>query len=1638
MPPVISAAKKAPSLKLLIARLNDVQASFNDIWRFVEYYEENATVTDVDIRLEKVDELWEKFCDTLVEIRAHEDYLADEESYDKDRQEFSDRYYRAKSFLVDKSKKLQGPMGLEQSVRMNDSVVYGVDRVRLPQISLPSFNGDIDEWLSFRDLFTSLIHHKTELPEVEKFHYLKGCLQGEPKSLIDPLKITRANYQIAWDMLLKRFDNSKQLRKRQVQSLFKLPTLTKESVSELHILLEGFERVVKNLDQVIEPEDYKDLLLVHILTARLDPVTRRGWEEFSTSKEQDTLSDLTDFIRRRVQMLESLPSKSVDVKGPNPLQQFSKPRTAFTKTNYSSMQSFEGRCVACKGEHLLYQCQVFHRLEVAERDALLRTHSLCRNCFRVGHQAKDCKSKFSCRKCQGRHHTLVCFKTEREGFMKGTVVAKGKESGSKASTSTQTANVSTKTVCTTQQFSSQVLLATAVVLMVDDSGQVFPARALLDSGSESNFISERLSQRMCVSRERVVNQSIQVNCNISASGNLESLVARFWEYEEIGVSNYYSPEETRCAEHFERTVQRGIDGRFTVTLPKDEGVLRRLGKSKEIALRRLQGTERRLLRDTLLRDQYLAFMQEYLQLGHMRRVDKVSDEVQRCYLPHHPVVKETSTTTKLRVVFDASCKTSTGVSLNDGLLVGPVIQEDLRSIILRCRTKQIMLVADVEKMFRQINICQRDKPLQSILWRSSPDDEPETYELGTVTYGTKPAPFLATRTLKQLAMEEVSRFPLAAKAVCEDTYMDDIITGADAADLAIELRMQLDKMMSAGGFHLRKWASSSQLVLEGIKEENLAIRDLEGINLDPDPSVKTLGLTWLPKTDTLKFQFNIPLPITTTALSKRQILSVIATLFDPLGLLGVTITRAKIFMQMLWTLKDEKDERMNWDTPVPSTVGEIWRSYHRQLSLLNEIRIERCVIIPDPILVEIHCFSDASEKAYGACVYIKSMDSSGSIRVRLLSSKSRVAPLKSQSIPRLELCGALLAVLLFEKIHDSTRISAQTYFWTDSTCVLHWIASSPSNWNVFVANRVAKIQTLSEGCHWRHVAGVDNPADLISRGISPEDVIGNTIWWQGPAWLEKGPDYWPTFPENLVADEGDEERRRVISTNVASEKVDSNDWYFAKFGAFVDLIRRTACWLRLIKLLREPKNTHKDTTFLSTSELKEAERLLISKVQQECFYPEWRTLSKGETIPRKSPLRWYNPYISTDGLIRVGGRLKHSKESEDKKHPIVLPARHHFTRLIIRHYHEKLLHAGPQLLLGAIRLRYWPLGGRNLARYTVHHCQKCYRSKPSAIQQFMGELPSARVTVSRPFSRTGVDYFGPLYLRLAPRRPAVKAYVAIFVCMCTKAVHLELVSDLSTDRFLQALRRFISRRGMCTDIYSDNGTNFIGARNKLREVLKLLRDSSHRNQVDKECSNQGIQWHFNPPSAPHFGGLWEAAVRSAKNHLLKVLGESVATPEDMSTLLVQVEGCLNSRPLTQMSEDPNDLEPLTPAHFLIGTSLQAIPEENVETMPTNRLNYWQLIQKRLQDFWKRWRRDYLAQLQGRMKRWKPPVDIVVGRLVIIQDDNQPPMRWKMGRIMEVHPGDDGIVRVVTLKTSAGILKRPVEKLCVLPIEEPSN
>ncbi|XP_055604068.1 uncharacterized protein LOC129752306 [Uranotaenia lowii] len=1316
---------------------------------------------------------------------------------------------------------------------------------------------------------------------------------------------------------------------------------------------------------------------------------------------------------------------------------------------------------------------------------------------------------------------------------------------------------STETVASNiaRRSASTVLLATAVVLVEDNNGFSYPARALLDSGSECNFMAEHLCQRLGVCRQRsnvsvmgigqstsevkhqvtaiiksrnesykqqmdflvlpkvtadlptadiifselrlpaeieladanffqsnaidlilgiqhffeffqsgqrkslgdglpAITESVfgwvitgvvqnwrqtsKTICNTASSIPLDEYLTRFWSCEEIGSVHKYSPEEMRCEEFFVKTVRRETDGRYTVSLPKDGNVNSRLGESRDIAFRRLQYLERRLDRDSSLREEYNRFIQEYLQLGHMRLVEETrEDSTKRCYLPHHPIIKEASTTTKLRVVFDASSKTSSKLSLNDVLLAGPVIQDDLRAIVLRCRTKQIMIVADVEKMFRQIKVFEDDMALQSILWRFNTTEPVKTYELTTITYGTKPAPFLATRTLQQLSIDEANRYPLAAKAMSMDVYMDDVLTGTNDEDEAIQLRRQLSKLSERGGFRLRKFASNSVQVLQEIPTEDLAVNVSGEVELDPNSTIKTLGLVWQPSTDTFRFQFIIQNLKPTEKLTKRKVLSAIAALFDPLGLLGAVITTAKLVMQRLWCLTDDQNNRLDWDHEIPEDLAEDWRKFYAQIPMLNELHIPRCSIIPLAATTEIHIFSDASERAYGACVYIRSISTSGRVGVQLLTSKSSVAPLKSQSIPRLELCGALKAAELAEKVKESIKLEAKICFWTDSTCVLQWLNSIPATWSTFVANRVSKIQIITEQYAWRHVPGQDNPADIISRGTSPEEIKQNSLWWEGPPWLKMEEKFWPKQPVTINTDAAASETKRKV-TNVATIDTPSFiDEYVERFSSLSDLIRKTAYWLRLKGMLRrlEPSSSG----VLSTKELREAEYVIIREIQREAFKEEWKQLTNGEPVSRNSPMRFFNPFLGSDNLIRLGGRLKYAQITEDTRHPIVLPSRHPFTKLLFESFHKRLLHAAPQLLLSSIRLKYWPLGGRNYARQTVQQCLRCFRMKPKSMEQFMGELPVARVTISPPFSRTGVDYFGPVYIRPGPRRVAVKAYVSLFICLVTKAIHLELVSDLSTEKFLQALRRFIGRRAIPSDIYSDNGTNFVGARNQLQELFTNLRSKTHNQQVSKECSERGIQWHFNPPAAPHFGGLWEAAVKSAKQHLLKVLGQNALSFEEFNTLLIQIEACLNSRPITPMSEDPNDLEPLTPGHFLTGRSLQQLPEVDLTELSTGRLKQYQIIQQKIQFFWKRWQKEYLSQLQGRYKRWKPPVQISVGQLVVIKDENTPPMRWRLGRIQQLHPGEDGIVRVATLLTSNGILKRAVEKLCLLPSDcQPVN
>ncbi|XP_054279078.1 uncharacterized protein LOC128997464 [Macrosteles quadrilineatus] len=357
-------------------------------------------------------------------------------------------------------------------------------------------------------------------------------------------------------------------------------------------------------------------------------------------------------------------------------------------------------------------------------------------------------------------------------------------------------------------------------------------------------------------------------------------------------------------------------------------------------------------------------------------------------------------------------------------------------------------------------------------------------------------------------------------------------------------------------------------------------------------------------------------------------------------------------------------------------------------------------------------------------------------------------------------------------------------------------------------------------------------------------------------------------------------------------------------------------------------------------------------------------------------------------------------------------------------------------MLASLRQQYWPLKGRDLARKVVHSCIKCFRVKPRTSQPQMGDLPTSRLEITHPFSNTGTDFCGPIFTRSSRRRnsPKIKSYIVLFVCMTTKAIHLELVSDLTTEAFIAAFKRFISRRGICNNIYSDNGTNYVGASRELKELRELFKTQEHQRRVIEETSIHKITWHFIPPKSPHFGGLWEAGVKSMKHHLKRVVGNVSLTHEATYTVLTLIEACLNSRPLTPISNHPNDPLPLTPGHFLTGRALTTLPEPSLLNVTMNRLSMWQQTQQMVQHFWARWSKEYLTFLQQRPKWTSETKNITPGQLVVIREDNLPPMKWVTGRVTEVHPGDDGRVRVATVKTTTGVYKRAVNRLCVLPLE----
>ncbi|XP_073841504.1 uncharacterized protein [Musca autumnalis] len=1181
---------------------------------------------------------------------------------------------------------------------------------KLPRLKLPSFNGKYSEYKNFINSFKQIIDREHGLSNIEKFNHLLNCLHGHALETVKAFQVTNENYPKALERLKARYDNSTLIFMENISTLFDLPDVSKPSSGQLRSLVDNVSALYSSLQSLGSPTDIVNAMLIHIVMGKVDGDTKRKWKDSLDFSKLPTWEDCSNILERRCQYLESLDSNTSSRR---PDHNSGKSNQKLSKHGYTFSCS-KRVCVFCsKSDHYIAQCQRFKDLDVPIRFENVKKLGLCINCLAKGHQVTSCPSSFKCKHCSRSHHTML----HRSQSNQGPSSPEPTPSTSRAATTDTSASVHAHM----ESSSPHVLLATAMVLVRDNSGSYKLGRALLDSCSQLNFVTDEFAQRLNLKRVKksVEVSSIGSSCTKVKHNCFTNIKSRITDFEvplsfcitphisyqpdsELDVSSWNLPPNTQLAddnffkskkidlligtETFFDILSVGqiklgpnlpklqktlfgwiVTGKYNSSRENNVGSsyllstedkinmnLERLWKIEEIdaastqstpeqmecesffrntvcressglsrntALQRFAAQERRLARDSELKSQYAAFMKEYEDSGHMSLVKKPILEEPHYYIPHHCVFKPNSTSTKLRVVFDASCPTSSQTSLNDILMVGPTIQDELYLLLLRFRLYRFAITADIVKMYRQVLVDQHDRKYQYILWRYSEQEPIRTYQLNTVTYGTSAAPFLAVRSLHYLADEYTENFELGARAIKTSFYVDDFLCGAESSEDLAELKYQVTEILKNGCLELDKWHSNH----ENFRHDK-TIKDL---NLDDSSITNALGISWDQQKDEFLFSFSSKFKIG-NIVSKRSILSLSSSLFDPLGLVAPLMIKAKIILQELWILK------IGWDESVPQDVHTAWLQFVNDLQSLSSLHIPRYCLSPSPESIQLHGFCDSSIRAYGCCLYIRPQ----------------------------ELENAILAIV----------------------------------WHI-------------QQQHFK---------DDIARTAKKKDPQG--------------------------------------------------------------------------------------------------------------------------------PLKCLNPFLdSSNGLeiLKVGGRLELADIPEAQKHPIILP--------------------------------------------------------------------------------------------------------------------------------------------------KDN--NFV--------------------------------------KAPHFGGLWEAAVKSAKGHLNRTLANTRLTFEELVTALVEIEAILNSRPISPMSSDPSDLEALTPGHFITGSALRSLPEREVTTTNINNLEHWAQITAIKQRFWKKWHHEYINELQVRNKWTASNSNIGVGSMVLVHEDNIPPQKWLMGRLTNIIPGRDGRIRVADVKTTRGIIRRPIHKLALI-------
>ncbi|KAH7703058.1 Pao retrotransposon peptidase family protein [Aphelenchoides avenae] len=1150
----------------------------------------------------------------------------------------------------------------------------------------------------------------------------------------------------------------------------------------------------------------------------------------------------------------------------------------------------------------------------------------------------------------------------------------------------------------------------------------------------------------------------------------------YWKTENIGISlpESETDDELVFRRHRER-LTRDEEGRYVTPIPwrtpggrpvtNDE-----LKPNYGLALGRLNTVLQNQPQEVLAQIDDSFKSQE--ASGVIEKVDpRERSAYTKHYLASQVVVKETSNTTKLRIVYDASAGSGKHTSsLNDCTHRGPVLIPNLPGMLLRARMSAIVLTTDLEKAYLQLALPPEDRDVCRFLWlkdftKPLTDDNLIVYRSRRVTFGLKPAPFMLAGTLYHHLDGIGSELAAEIKRNC---YVDNIVLAANTVEQALEKYRHTKAIFNDAKMNAREFASNSNEVMAQLPKEDVS---------SSTALFHSLGVDWDFSDDSWVMQLNrssARKPKTAAAqrasregkLTRRQMSSRLQAIFDPMGLISPALIAAKLAIQLTYLLQ------LKWDDPVPDYIRELWTAATEGWDTVT-IRIPRRVApftIRDP---EIHIFVDASKDAYGIATYLRCRDpSSSEYNSTLVFSRAKVKPASESeklTIPDLELMAMALGARNAQYIVDNLGMAhSASYLWSDSMINLQRVVTPWKQKQLWVENRLKEIREFQEtlGIRFRHVRTDQNPADIVSRGIPANELQDNHLWWHGAPFLRQPDIEWPPQPQVLPLDDQSQATAPAQESGTSTTTSCSTTVLAAHTTPQRPPKRATTARSTPIEPLVniERTNDYQKLLRVHARVLKAAAVFWRAGTRSALWQRNGRTqrafgfdlstcfrgsavdaenIDSAETVMLRNAQQRDPPTDDTirslglvlvQGIYRLKGRLQHAFHHA-AAWPIYVPRTARETRLLIADYHQRHHHAGAQTTLANIRHRVWFTQGLRTVRSVVaEYCWPCRRfdAKPFPTPRWP-PLPAYRVQSGRPFSAIGVDFFGPIHLKLTNSDGSTyvrKHWVVIFVCMIVRAIHMEIVDSMDTTSFIRALNRFAGRRGLPAHILSDNGKQLLAARDVLQTFQPAVDGTTAHSAEPSKTLEQFLQehrirWTTITEVAPWRGGSYERLIGPVKNCLRRSIGSGkhVLTRDDFETLLLGAESTVNSRPLTYVSDATHEFRIIRPKDFLTPMSADERPMDallppraesgdDVDYYPggttSTRDRVLAILQQsddKLQRFWRIWRDDYLASLRERGYAARPRRNgsthrhPQLGDIVLVFDDTVPRSCWKLARII---------------------------------------